>query len=193
MEVLVLSALKWRMNPVTPLSFLDHIIRRLGLKSYVHWEFLRNCENLLLSVISDSRFTLYLPSVMATATMLHVIHQAEPTNAIHYENQLLAVLKISKGEVDDCYEIISDMVSNSNPLKRKIWQVESSSSGDGIINNKFYSSDSSNESSWGLVSCVCSSPHQTIFKKRRVQEQKMRLPSLSRVFVDAVVTGSSPH
>ncbi|KAL0462925.1 UNVERIFIED_CONTAM: hypothetical protein Slati_0180100 [Sesamum latifolium] len=82
---------------------------------------------------------------MATATMLHVIHQVEPTNAIHYENQLLAILKINKGEVDDCYEVISDMVSNSNPLKRKIWQVESSSSsGDGII-NKFYSSDSSNE------------------------------------------------
>ncbi|KAL0384248.1 UNVERIFIED_CONTAM: Cyclin-D3-2 [Sesamum radiatum] len=193
MEVLVLSALKWRMNPVTPLSFLDHIIRRLGLKSYVHWEFLRNCENLLLSVISDSRFTLYLPSVMATATMLHVIHQVEPTNAIHYENQLLAVLKISKGEVDDCYEVISDMLANSNPLKRKIWQVESSSSRpDGIINKKFYSSDSSNESSWGVGSCVCSSPHQAIFKKRRVQEQQMRLPSLSRVFVDAV-TGSSPH
>ncbi|KAK4437911.1 Cyclin-D3-1 [Sesamum alatum] len=96
MELLVLSSLKWKMNPVTPLSFLDHIIRRLGLKSYVHWEFLRSCENLLLSVISDSRFTLYLPSVLATATMLHVIHQAEPSNAIDYENQLLSVLKISK-------------------------------------------------------------------------------------------------
>lgn len=47
-------------------------------------------------LFADSRFTLYLPSVMATATMLHVIHQVEPTNAIHYENQLLAVLKISK-------------------------------------------------------------------------------------------------
>ncbi|KAL3627083.1 cyclin [Castilleja foliolosa] len=53
MELLVLSGLKWRMNPVTPLSFLDHIIRRLGLKSYTHWEFLRSCENLLLSVIPD--------------------------------------------------------------------------------------------------------------------------------------------
>ncbi|KAL0282894.1 UNVERIFIED_CONTAM: Cyclin-D3-1 [Sesamum radiatum] len=92
---------------------------------------------LLLDLQVYSRFTLYLPSVMATATMLHVIHQVEPTNAIHYENQLLAVLKISKGEVD-CYEVISDMLANSNPLKRKIWQVESSSSRpDGIINKSF--------------------------------------------------------
>lgn len=51
----MLSGLKWRMSPVTPISFLDHIIRRLGLKSYAHWEFLRSCENLLLSVVSGER------------------------------------------------------------------------------------------------------------------------------------------
>ena len=51
MELLVLSTLKWKMHPVTPLSFLDHIIRRLGLKTHLHWEFLRRCEHLLLSVL----------------------------------------------------------------------------------------------------------------------------------------------
>jgi len=52
MELLVLSTLEWKMNPVTPLSFLDHIIRRLGLKNHLHWEFLRRCERLLLSLLS---------------------------------------------------------------------------------------------------------------------------------------------
>ncbi|KAI3448127.1 hypothetical protein Pfo_004792 [Paulownia fortunei] len=192
MELLVLSALKWRMNPVTPLSFLDHIIRRLGLKSYIHWEFLRSCENLILSVIPDSRFVRYLPSVLATATMLHVIHQVEPGNAIDYENQLLGVLKISKEEVDDCYELILDILSNTglqgnnNPLKRKICQLPSSPIG---VMDALICSDSSNDS-WGVASCISSSPHQPIFKKRRVQEQQMKLPSLSRVFVDAI---GSPH
>lgn len=51
-ELGVLSSLKWRMNPVTPISFIDHIIRRLGLKCYVHWEFLHRCESLLLTVLS---------------------------------------------------------------------------------------------------------------------------------------------
>ncbi|KAL3627084.1 cyclin [Castilleja foliolosa] len=58
--------------------------------------------------------------------MLHVIHQVEPCNGIEYENQLLGVLKISKDEVDDCYEIISDVISNrgkQNPVKRKLCQV----------------------------------------------------------------------
>lgn len=52
MELLVLSTLQWKMHPVTPLSFLDHIIRRLGLKTHLHWEFLWRCERLLLSVVS---------------------------------------------------------------------------------------------------------------------------------------------
>ncbi|KAF9607027.1 hypothetical protein IFM89_030800 [Coptis chinensis] len=80
MELLVLSTLHWRMNQVTPLSFLDHIIRRLGLKNNLHWEFMKRCERLLLSVIADSRSVCYLPSVLATATMLHVIKEVEPCN-----------------------------------------------------------------------------------------------------------------
>jgi cyclin D3 len=55
MELLVLSTLHWRMNPVTSISFFDHIIRRLGLKTQLHWEFLWRCERLLLSVISGKQ------------------------------------------------------------------------------------------------------------------------------------------
>ncbi|KAF6170245.1 hypothetical protein GIB67_035350 [Kingdonia uniflora] len=36
MELLVLSKLHWKMNPVTPLLFVDHIIRWLGLKTHHH-------------------------------------------------------------------------------------------------------------------------------------------------------------
>jgi cyclin D3 len=48
---LVLSTLKWRMHPVTPISFFEHIVRRLGLKSRLHWEFMWRCERVLLHVI----------------------------------------------------------------------------------------------------------------------------------------------
>ncbi|RVW80376.1 Cyclin-D3-1 [Vitis vinifera] len=34
MDFLVLSTFQWKMNPVTPLSFIDLIIRRLGLKTH---------------------------------------------------------------------------------------------------------------------------------------------------------------
>ncbi|KAF2309765.1 hypothetical protein GH714_004993 [Hevea brasiliensis] len=98
MEILVLSTLQWRMNPVTPLSFLDFISRRLGLKDYLCSEFLRRCERIVLSIITDSRCMAYLPSVIATATMLHVINGVEPCLGAEYESQLLGILGIDKDE-----------------------------------------------------------------------------------------------
>ncbi|CAL5392712.1 unnamed protein product [Camellia sinensis] len=136
MELLVLSTLQWRMNPVTPLSFLDHIIRRLGLKTHLHWEFLWRCER-LLSVVADSRFVGYLPSVLAAATMLHVIHQIDPCNSTEYQNQLLGVLNLNREKVKDGYELIRELASNTsccfngqqnNPHKRKYQQIPSSPS-----------------------------------------------------------------
>ncbi|GMI74575.1 CYCLIN D3;1 [Hibiscus trionum] len=102
MELLVLSTLQWKMHPITPFSFLGHITTRLGLNTHFHRELLGRCARLLLRVISDSRSVLYLPSVLATATMMHVIGQVQT-------NQLLSVLKISKEKVNDCYKLILDV------------------------------------------------------------------------------------
>ena len=55
MEILILSTLEWRMNPVTPLSFLDYMTRRLGLKAYLSSEFLKRCECLLLCILPGNK------------------------------------------------------------------------------------------------------------------------------------------
>ncbi|XP_072072499.1 cyclin-D3-1-like isoform X2 [Arachis hypogaea] len=46
MEILVLSTLEWKMNPPTPLSFIDYITRRLKC-----FQFLNTCQSLLLSLL----------------------------------------------------------------------------------------------------------------------------------------------
>lgn len=176
MELLVMSALQWRMNPVTPLSFLDHIVRRLGLKSHIHWEFFRRCEGLILCAVSDSRFVRFPSSVLATATMLHVIHQVEPFNPTEYENQLLSVLKTTKEKVDDCYQLILELSNaclngQKNPHKRKYEEIPGNPS--GVIDASF--------------SCESSNYSEPLSKRLRIKEQQqLRLPSLCRVFVDAV-------
>ncbi|RVX23759.1 Cyclin-D3-1 [Vitis vinifera] len=90
----------------TKYVFEAKTIQRMELLTHLHWEFLERCERLLLSVIADSRFLCYLPSTLATATMLHIITEVEPCNPLEYQNQLLSVLKISKNDVDDCYKLI---------------------------------------------------------------------------------------
>lgn len=190
MELLVLSTLQWRMNPVTPISFFGHIVRRIGLKNHLHWQFLWRCERLLLSAIADSRVMSYLPSVFATATMLYVIRIIEPYNPVEYQNQLLSVLKISEDKINECYKLILELSDSHGHIhnhshKRKHLFIPSSPN--GVVDATF-SCDSSNDS-WAVASSVSSSPEPP-FKRSRSQDQQMRLPSLTRVSVGVL---SSPH
>ncbi|PSS21260.1 Cyclin-D3-2 like [Actinidia chinensis var. chinensis] len=172
MELLVLSTLGWKMNPVTPLSFIDHIRRRLGFKTHLYSEFLRRCERLLLSLITDSRFGCYLLSVLAAATMLHVIKEFEPYNVLDYETELLDILKISRDKLDDLNELILELSSNhghnqSQTRKRKYQSTLGSPNG---VVDAYFSSDSSNDS-WALASSVSSSL-EPMSKKSRVKTSR---------------------
>ncbi|KAH1121691.1 hypothetical protein J1N35_004851 [Gossypium stocksii] len=154
MEILVLSTLQWKMNPITPISFLDYIARRLGLKGHVCWEFLRRCDQILLSVISDSRFLCYLPSAMATAIMLQVMDsvELEPNLRVQFQNQLLDNLGISKDKVDESCKLIIELTKtreegNQSKKRRFKWIPESPN---GVIDLLFIS-DESNDS-WRVSS-----------------------------------------
>ncbi|KAJ4716270.1 Cyclin d3 [Melia azedarach] len=175
MELLILSTLQWKMHLVTPISFLDHIIRRLGLKTTLHWEFLHRCERLLLTVVSDPRSVSYLPSVLATATMMHVIDQVEPLNPIDYKNQLLGVLKISKDKVSECYKLILEQ-SNTNEIPRKRKYESIPGSPGGVIDAAVFSCEESSNDSWVVgpststssSSVLSASAAEPLFKKSRV-------------------------
>ncbi|XVF61243.1 hypothetical protein PTKIN_Ptkin08bG0114800 [Pterospermum kingtungense] len=184
MELLVLSTLQWRMNPVTPISFFHHITRRIGLRTHLHWEFLRRCERLLLFLISDSRFMRYIPSILAAATMQHVIKEVEPYDYLKYQKQLMEVLKTCEDKVNACYKLILELLENHGH-KRKLRSIPNSPN--DVIDASF-SCDSSDDS-WAVTSSVSSSPHP-LFKRSRAQDQQMRLPTLNRMFVDVL---SSPH
>ncbi|KAI6688063.1 hypothetical protein NL676_024891 [Syzygium grande] len=157
MELLVLSTLDWKMNPVTPLSFIDYFARRLGLKGHLCWEFLWRCERVLLASLSDCRSTSYLASVMAAAVILHVINGLDPCLGLQCQNQLLPILGIESDMVDECTKLVSELaraIRGHRSSKRKFGSVPGSP--DGVVDVCF-SSDSSNDS-WAVVESVSSSP-----------------------------------
>ncbi|KAL7250893.1 hypothetical protein ACSBR1_012831 [Camellia fascicularis] len=88
MELPVLYSLQWKMNPVTPLSFFDHTVRTFGFKTDLHLEFLWRCECILLFTVTDSRYGCYLPSILAAATILHVIKEVKPSNVLDCQMSL---------------------------------------------------------------------------------------------------------
>ncbi|XP_057771156.1 cyclin-D3-3 [Salvia miltiorrhiza] len=165
MELLLLSTLQWRMNPVTPMSFFDHIARRFEFVRNLHWEFLRRCEGVILSAIADSRLVHYLPSVIAAATMIYAIREIGDEDVVEYEDQLMLVLKASKEEIDDCLTLILEAtggLSRKSCCKRKFDSIPSSPSG---VIDAYFSSDSSVDS-WAVALSASSSP-EPLFKRSR--------------------------
>ncbi|KAL0360947.1 UNVERIFIED_CONTAM: Cyclin-D3-3 [Sesamum radiatum] len=163
MEILVLSTLEWKMNPVTPLSFLDYIARRVELESHPCREFLRRCECLILSLISDCRFTSFQPSALATATMLYVMSGLEPCTGLDHQDQLVAILGTNKVDLH-MYRLIQEVATSADfhsSNKRKFGSFPAAGAGSspkGVVDVSF-SSDSSNDS-WAVasVASVSSSP-----------------------------------
>ncbi|XP_073125367.1 cyclin-D3-2-like [Henckelia pumila] len=177
MELLVLSTLKWKMNPVTPISYIDHIVRRMGLIGNLHWEFFGRCQSLILSIITDCRFMRYPPSVIASAIMLNVIREIQPCKVLEFHNQFTSLFKLNKEKLDECHELVKEILDGHvHKLchKRKHESVPSSPSG---VVDAYFSSDSSNDS-WAIASSASSSP-KPLFKRSRAQDQHMRLASLS--------------
>ncbi|XP_019156400.1 PREDICTED: cyclin-D3-3-like [Ipomoea nil] len=190
MELLVLSNLEWKMNPVTPFSFLDYIARRLELKSHLCCEFLRRCEGVLLSIISDCRFMCYLPSVMASATMLHVISRLVPTVGEESQEQLMGILGIDKVKVEECQKLIKEVASRiqfESAYKRKygampgspkgVMEVSFSSSSSSLSSDSSkdswaVSANASSSSSTSATSSVSSSPEPLSKKTRMMSPQE---------------------
>ncbi|CAA0832809.1 Cyclin-D3-2 [Striga hermonthica] len=179
MELLVLSTLKWKMNPVTPMSYFDHIARRFGLIKNLHWEFLRTCEGVILSIITDCRLGHYAPSTIACATMIHVIREIEnDDDYLDFEGRIANLLETSKDKIDDCCKLIME-ASDDNPrgrlcIKRKHSSMPCSPSG---VIDAYFSSDSSVDS-WAIGSSMSPSP-EPVFKRSRAHDQHMRLAPLS--------------
>ncbi|KAF3515260.1 hypothetical protein F2Q69_00009607 [Brassica cretica] len=166
MELLILSTLQWKMHLITPISFLDHIIRRLGLKNNAHWDFLNRCHRLLLTIISDSRFVGYRPSVVAAATMMRVIYQVEHFDPLSHQTKLLNVLNITKEKVEPCYNLILHdriglQIETQTSRKRKIRDSPSLISPSCVIDSKSFNGDeSSNDSCLTSSYTPPSSPEQ---------------------------------
>ncbi|KAJ0984370.1 hypothetical protein J5N97_002726 [Dioscorea zingiberensis] len=101
MELLVLSALGWRMNPVTPLSFIE-LLPSSTLCS-------ATCTHALLSAIADWRWVRYPPSVWASAAILHAIGDADQET-----QSFLALLNGPKEHVEECCLVIQETARHNH-------------------------------------------------------------------------------
>lgn len=149
----------------------------------------------------------YLPSVMATAAMLHVVESIEPCLGVDFENQLFDILAVDKVEIfylsyilhfifkfDFILEMLimykQDQVEKlklklamegygNKSNKRKFGSVPGSPNG---VMDVSFSSDTSNDS-WPVALSVSSSP-EPLSKKSRAEDLLMQRQNHANVSPD---------
>ncbi|CAL9059615.1 unnamed protein product [Musa banksii] len=108
MELLVLSTLKWRMQAVTPFSYVEFFLHRFsGGNAPTKVEIFRSVE-LILSTITGTEFLAFRPSEIAAAITLKVLGE---TQDVGIEKAVSCCIQVEKEKVLRCYEVIKDMES----------------------------------------------------------------------------------
>ncbi|KAJ9177530.1 hypothetical protein P3X46_012741 [Hevea brasiliensis] len=106
MELLVLSTLKWRMQALTPCSFLDYFLSKInGDQPLLTSSIIRSLQ-LILSTIKGIDFLEFRPSEIAAAVAISVSGEIQ---AGDIDKAVPCFIQVEKGRVFKCIELIKDL------------------------------------------------------------------------------------
>nr|CAD1826287.1 unnamed protein product [Ananas comosus var. bracteatus] len=107
MELLVLSTLKWRMQAVTPFSFIDYFLHKLNDGNAPSKLSVSRAVELVLSITRGVDFLAFRPSQIAAAVALTVLGE---THIVEVERAMNFCTHVEKERVLRCCELIQDMM-----------------------------------------------------------------------------------
>ncbi|XP_072991779.1 cyclin-D2-2-like [Typha latifolia] len=118
MELLVLSTLKWRMQAVTPFSFIDYFLNKFNEGTPTNALISRSVE-LILEATRGIRFLKFRPSEIAAAVVLSALGEIR---IMDIDKALTHCIHVDKIRVLRCYEVVQEMTlvkkrsnNNANP------------------------------------------------------------------------------
>ncbi|CAM8974632.1 unnamed protein product [Rhodiola kirilowii] len=109
MELLVLSTLRWRMQAVTPFSYLDSFLYRLNDDHHPPRTWINKSIQLILSTVEDIDYLEFRPSVVAAAVAIAVAGKNQTLDDTERAINLFG-LNASKEKVVKCVEMLHDLV-----------------------------------------------------------------------------------
>lgn len=140
MELLVLDTLNWKMNPVTPCSFLDYSLKKLSdshnnnnnNKSLSNiTKVVNKSMQLILCTFRGIDFLEFKPSEIAAAVAMFVSAELQ---AVDSDKAISCLSHLEKDRVLKCIEMIKGM-SNANKRSTSTRQGEVGHSPDGVLDN----------------------------------------------------------
>ncbi|KAG8063160.1 hypothetical protein GUJ93_ZPchr0003g17512 [Zizania palustris] len=105
MEIIILSTLKWRMQAVTPFSYIDHFLDRMSEGKPLTYELLSRCSELIMGTMKAIEFLKFRPSEIATAVAMSVVAQGNPG----FSSVVLTPIPVDKGNVGKCHQALQEM------------------------------------------------------------------------------------
>lgn len=108
MELLVLSTLKWRMQAVTPCSFIDYFLHKFNDCDTPSMLALSRSTDLILSTAKGADFLVFRPSEIAASVALAAFGER---NSSVVERATTNCKYINKERVLRCYELIQDKIT----------------------------------------------------------------------------------
>ncbi|KAJ6841171.1 cyclin-D4-1-like [Iris pallida] len=111
MELLVLSTLKWRMQAVTPFSFIDHFLRRLNDDNPPTKSLVSRSAELILNIAKGIDFLSFRPSEIAAAVAMLVLEESQMVEA---EKAIDSCNHVDKENVVRCYGVMLEVLMMRN-------------------------------------------------------------------------------
>ncbi|CAL9170228.1 cyclin-D4-1 [Musa acuminata AAA Group] len=123
MELLVLSTLKWRMQAVTPFSYVDFFLHKFNGGSPPSKILVSRSVELILSMARGTDLLVFRPSEVAVAIALSALRE---TQVVEVEKALSCCIHVVQEGVLRCFEVIQDLMAvRSRPRKIAISSVSS--------------------------------------------------------------------
>ncbi|KAJ4967461.1 hypothetical protein NE237_019310 [Protea cynaroides] len=114
MELLVLSTLKWRMQAVTPFSFIDYFLRKINDDQLPSKMSISRAIQLILSTIKGIGFLEFRSSEIAAAVAISV---SSENKTVDFDKAVSCFIHVEKMRVLKCLELIQDESLISGSVK----------------------------------------------------------------------------
>ncbi|CAJ1940235.1 unnamed protein product [Sphenostylis stenocarpa] len=106
MELLILTTLKWKMQALTPFSFIDYFLEKITCDQLLAKSFILRSVGLILDTIRCVNFLEFKPSEIAAAVAISV---SKKLQAEEIDEALTCFVIVEKERILKCLELIRDL------------------------------------------------------------------------------------
>ncbi|KAF8390357.1 hypothetical protein HHK36_024882 [Tetracentron sinense] len=110
MELLVLTALDWRLRSVTPFNFIGFFAYKLDSTGNFIGYLISRATQIILAIVRETSFLDYWPSSVAAAAILYAASEIPNLSLVNPGNAVSWCEGLSKERIVSCYQLMHEVV-----------------------------------------------------------------------------------